>query len=199
MQKSCPNCLSSRTKKNGHVKSTGMQNRYCNDCKRNFSDDKKRKYIDEDTKEKIRQALIEKISLRGICKVFSASLKWLMLFLVKETNKLPAGLIFDEELANKINLERAKNKNIIFCEVDELCTYVGKKKKKNGSGLFLIVKPFRLLRFTSATEVKNLAKHSGKKSRRSIGINWSCLRTIYRHTSRLSLKNSISMLIKVVV
>ncbi len=67
-----------KTKKNGHARSSGKQNNYCNDCGRNFVDNPEKKYITEDAKKLIDRALLERVSLRGICRVFSVILKWLL-------------------------------------------------------------------------------------------------------------------------
>ena len=169
MKKICPECLSLNTKKNGHVGSTGKQNNYCKDCGRNFSDDASKKYISESMKDLIRKALLERASLRGICRIFSVSLKWLVSFFLKETNELPKDLRFDADLADKINMIRVKDESVIFCEADELCTYVGKKKKKVWLWLALDCETLQILAF-----------HIGDRSKKSCKKFWEKIPEKYR-------------------
>lgn len=72
----CPNCLGSNIVKNGHTH-YGRQNHKCKDCGRQFVFPNQH-YISESIKELIRKSLLERLSLRGICRVFEVSLTWLL-------------------------------------------------------------------------------------------------------------------------
>jgi len=185
MKKICPECCSLNTKKNGHVRSTGKQNNYCKDCGRNFSDSANKKYISKSTKEQVRRALLERASLRGICRIFSISLKWLVSFFIKETNKLPEDLNFNQDLAEKIHLEQLDDDTVIFCEADELCTYVGNKKKKVWLWIALDCETLQILAF----HVGDRSKKSCKKLWDKIPISYK--KKLYMFTDHLKSYKSV--------
>ncbi len=68
MEICCPACDSASIKKNGHIH-TGKQNHQCNKCGRQFVQNSTQKRISDREKELIRRLLLERISLRGICRV----------------------------------------------------------------------------------------------------------------------------------
>lgn len=130
MIKICPRCSSSAVKKNGHAKSSGKQNNYCNSCHRNFVDNPKKKYITEEIKTQIRKSFLERPSYRGICRIFDVSMSWLMNFFIKETDNMPSNLNFNEGLVHELN-ELDNNKDpVIYIQVDELCSHVKRRKDK---------------------------------------------------------------------
>ena len=74
----CPSCHSTNIKKNGHTY-YGKQNNRCNSCGCQFvlnNNHTKSKWL----KSLIKKALKERISLRGICRIFGVSLTWLQSF-----------------------------------------------------------------------------------------------------------------------
>ena len=77
----CPRCQSPKYKKNGHIHN-GKQNHYCH-CGRQFVDCSEQYLISEDTRALIERLLVERISLRGICRAVGITLKWLVGFLVQ--------------------------------------------------------------------------------------------------------------------
>jgi len=70
---SCPKCRSSNTRKNGHIHN-GKQNQRCKEYGRQFVEDSKQKLISLEDRERIRDLLLERISLCGICRSMKASL-----------------------------------------------------------------------------------------------------------------------------
>lgn len=68
-----------KNKKNGHTNS-GKQNHMCLSpgCTRQFVLNPTQKLISDDAKERIRLMLLERISLRGICRVMDVSMPWLL-------------------------------------------------------------------------------------------------------------------------
>ena len=64
----CPDCGTTKIKKNGHIHN-GKQNHYCKACGRQFVKNPQQKLISEEEKEQIRKLLLERIPLRGICRV----------------------------------------------------------------------------------------------------------------------------------
>jgi transposase-like protein len=87
----CPNCGSGQHKKNGHIHN-GKQNYRCLDCGRQFVADYAFKTVTEETRELIKKALLERNSLRGICRIFDVSLTWLLAFIAELYAVLPADL-----------------------------------------------------------------------------------------------------------
>jgi insertion element IS1 protein InsB len=62
----CPQCGLSHIKRNGYTH-FGKQNYRCKDCDRQFVEDSQR--IGEEVKDLIKVLLLERLSLRGICRV----------------------------------------------------------------------------------------------------------------------------------
>jgi transposase-like protein len=71
----CPQCGLSHIKRNGYTH-YGKQNYWCKDCDRQFVEDSQR--IGEELKDLIKVLLLERLSLRGICRVTGVSLTWLL-------------------------------------------------------------------------------------------------------------------------
>jgi insertion element IS1 protein InsB len=84
----CPQSQSPKYKKNGHIHN-GKQNHHCHDCGRQFVDCFEQYLIPEDTRALIERLLVERISLRGICRAMGVTLKWLLGFLVRCIAALP--------------------------------------------------------------------------------------------------------------
>jgi transposase-like protein len=84
----CPQCQSPKYKKNGHIHN-GKQNHQCHDCGRQFVDCFEQYRVSDATRALIERLLVERISLRGICRVVGVKLKWLLGFLVQCFGALP--------------------------------------------------------------------------------------------------------------
>ena len=84
----CPRCQSPKYKKNGHIHN-GKQNHHCHDCGRQFVQCFEQYLISEDNRGLIERLLVERISLRGICRAVGVKLKWLLGFLVQCVEALP--------------------------------------------------------------------------------------------------------------
>ena len=84
----CPQCQFPKYKKNGHIHN-GKQNHQCHDCGRQFVDYCEQYLVSEDTRTLIERLLMERISLRGICRAVGVGLKWLLDFLVQCFEALP--------------------------------------------------------------------------------------------------------------
>src|SRR5215211_9482305 len=85
----CPRCGLSHTKKNGHTHYR-KQNYRCKGCGRQFVRDSQR--VDEAARALVRRLLLERLSLRGICRVTGLSLTWLLQFIAALYERLPDGL-----------------------------------------------------------------------------------------------------------
>jgi len=84
----CPRCGSSHHKKNGHIH-TGKQNYRCQACGRQFVAEPTAKTVTEATRALIKKALLERNSLRGICRIFDVSLTWLLALITELYDALP--------------------------------------------------------------------------------------------------------------
>ena len=78
----CPRCQSPKYKKNGHIHN-GKQNHHCHDCGRQFVRCFEQYRIAEEKRTLIERLLLERISLRGICRAVGVKLKWLLGFLIQ--------------------------------------------------------------------------------------------------------------------
>lgn len=126
----CPRCSSYNIKKNGHAVS-GKQQYHCNNCGGGFVDNPSSNRISEDDKEKIKRELIERNSLRGICRVFLVSLTWLLNFAVDLYNNVPSDLGLKLPGGVKLDVQ------VIKAEADEIWSFVG--SKDNQAWIWLVL------------------------------------------------------------
>jgi hypothetical protein len=123
---SCPRCQFSHIKRNGHTY-YGKQNYQCLLCGRQFV--VREQTVSEDKQELIKSLLLERLSLRGICRVLKVSLAWLLDFVEQLYLTNPEDLNFACPVAADIQ---------IFClEADELWSFVGAKENKRWVWLVL--------------------------------------------------------------
>jgi len=123
---SCPRCQLSHIKRNDHTY-YGKQNYQCLLCARQLV--VKNETVSEDKRELIKSLLLERISLRGICRVLKVSLSWLLNFIERLYLETPEDLQFIEPRAAEIE---------IFClEADELWSFVARKENKRWIWLLL--------------------------------------------------------------
>ncbi len=147
----CPRCQLSHIKKNGHTYYR-KQNHQCLICGTQFvlRDEK----VTDQTKELIMSLLLERISLRGICRVAKVSLCWLLNFIEKLYQVIPEDLNFS--VPNDAAIE------ILSLEADEIWSFVGKKENKRW--IWLIIE---------RTSRQIVAVHIGDRSQVSADALWS--------------------------
>lgn len=122
----CPRCQLSHIKRNGHTY-YGKQNYQCKLCDRQFVI--KNETVSQEKRQLIKSLLLERISLRGICRVLKVSLAWLINFIEQLYLMTPADLQFACPSVAEIE---------IFClEADELWSFVGEKENKRWLWLVL--------------------------------------------------------------
>jgi len=85
----CPQCGLLHIKRNSYTH-YGKQNYRCKDCDRQFVEDSQ--HIGEEIKDLIKVLLLERLSLRGICRVTGVSLTWLLDFITDLYAALPDDL-----------------------------------------------------------------------------------------------------------
>jgi IS1 family transposase len=161
----CHHCLSTNIIKKGlTIKGKklgrGRQRYRCKDCKRTFVEGGLDWFVAESKKPLIDRLLLERISLRGLCRVMDISLRWLLVYIRKKYAELPEDLNFraDREIVEhgeKVYVQ------LIDCQADELWSYVSKKKN---------VKYIWVALHTATRQV--IAFHVGDRSRRSAQQLW---------------------------
>jgi insertion element IS1 protein InsB len=159
----CPECGSEENKKNGHIHN-GKQNHYCKSCGRQFVEGSKQKIISVEEREQIRKLLLERIPLRGVCRVMGVSLRWLLGFIATEYEQLP------DDLNYQANTET--DKLLIWSlesEVDEMWSFVGSKENKEWIWIAMDAKSRQIIAF-----------HVGDRSQESAKKLWELIPETYR-------------------
>ena len=81
--------------------------------------------ITEEQRAVIERLLLERISLRGICRVIGVGLRWLLYFMAERFTAAPEHLYVQSTAGNqRVLLHRLE------AEVDELWSFVGKKANR---------------------------------------------------------------------
>ena len=163
MKRRCPNCKRTRTKKNGHTHN-GKQNHYCKACGRQFVENSEQILISDAQRERIRKLLLERVPLRGICRVEGVSLRWLLGFIADLYQHLP------DDLNCQIRTQTAHL--LIYTlesEVDEMFSFVGNKDNKQWIWMAMDVKSRQIIAF-----------HVGDRSRQSAKALWKLIPESYR-------------------
>ncbi len=158
---SCPHCRLSHSKKNGHTH-YGKQNYQCKACRRQFVQNSQR--IEDETRSLVKRLLLERLSLRGICRVTGVSLTWLLQFIVEVYAQLPDDLGVASASPNRlVGLLRLE------AEVDELWSFVGNRANKQWVWLAF-----------DSTSRQVVAFHVGDRSRESARPLWRRIPRCYR-------------------
>lgn len=154
MQTCCPSCNSQVFVRNGFNRH-GDQNHRCLECKRQFVLNPQNKIISEATKGLVRRLLLERLSLRGICRAAQVSQAWLLTFIKHEYDQIPRDLNLRVPAESTgLVLERI--------EADELWSFVGTKKNQVWIWLAL-----------DATTRQIVAVHAGGRSEQDAKAFWA--------------------------
>lgn len=119
----CPNCHSTKIKKNGHTYYS-KQNHRCKCCGRQFVLDNINPKPESLIK-LIKKALKERLSLRVICRIFEVSLTWVQTFSHTLWENTPRNLGLSKLIAGRI-----KKLQVFGIQADGLWSFVQKKKRK---------------------------------------------------------------------
>src|SRR5512144_738130 len=95
----CPRCDETDYKKNGKAHH-GKQNYRCRRCGREFIQAVDREPVSQAQRDILQKLLLERLFLRGICRVVGVSLGWLLNYLVCLYEALPEPLQVTLEHAN---------------------------------------------------------------------------------------------------
>jgi insertion element IS1 protein InsB len=159
----CPRCKSPKYKKNGHIHN-GKQNHHCHDCGRQFVRCFEQYLIAEEKRTLIERLLLERISLRGICRAVGVKLKWLLGFLVQCVEALPDHLhVQPITCCGNVMIRRLE------VEADEMSSFVQKKTNKQWIWIGMDAKSRQVIAF-----------HVGNRSRRSAKRLWARIPEAYR-------------------
>ena len=159
----CPQCGSTTYKKNGHIHN-GKQNHQCQDCGRQFVRCFDQYHISDDKRALIERLLLERISLRGICRAVGVGLKWLLGFIVTCFEALPEHLYVQPITCNPDVLVQR-----LEVEADEMSSSVQKKANKQWIWLAMDAKSRQVIAF-----------HIGDRSRKSAKRLWAKIPLGYR-------------------
>ena len=129
MTLTCPQCKATTIKKNGNIHN-GKQKYECLACHKQFVDNPQHKQISDETRKRVQRALLERVSLEGICRIFDVSLPWLLGFMQETFEQLPDNL-------NASVIGENEEFTVVVLEADEMWSYVG--NKKNQQWLWLVM------------------------------------------------------------
>jgi insertion element IS1 protein InsB len=147
----CPQCQLSHIKKNGHTY-YGKQNHMCLDCGRQFVI--RDETVSSEKKKLIDRLLLERIPLRGICRVLKISPGWLQDYLRSLYRQIPEDLNFQLPADAEIEL--------LLLEADEIWSFVEKKENKRWIWLILERRTRQII-----------AVHIGDRSEQSAKALWA--------------------------
>lgn len=159
----CPECGSRRYKKNSHTHN-GKQNYQCKVCKREFVLNPKPIIISTEKRELVKKLLLERVSLRGICRAVGISMQWLLEFIAETYDQLP-----DHLNVRPIGDKKGVIIQSLECEADEVWSFVGDKSNKQWIWLAM-----------DATTRQIIAFHVGDRSRESDKQLWDNIPKAYR-------------------
>jgi IS1 family transposase len=119
----CPRCCSAKIVKNGATH-YGKQNHRCKECNRQFVLNNKHT-IRAEIRKLISKSLLERNSLRAICRIFDISLTWLQAFAQSLWSQVPKRLGLTKKMIKKV-----KKMQVFGLQADEMWSFVGKKACK---------------------------------------------------------------------
>jgi insertion element IS1 protein InsB len=163
VRNACPACGSTRFKKNGRTHN-GKQHHQCKACPRQFVQCSEQYLISDETQALIERLLLERLSLRGICRAVGVGLKWLLGFIVTCFRALPDHLYVQPITCNAdVMMQRLE------VEADEMASFVQKKANKQWLWLAMDTKTRQIIAF-----------HVGDHSRQSARRLWMKIPKAYR-------------------
>ena len=158
-----PKCGSRWYKRNGHIH-TGKQNYRCKRCGRAFVLNPDNTVITEEQRTLIERLLLERISLRGICRAMGIGLRWLLQFM---------GARF-QAASDHLNIRPPRQSGTVLlqrleAEMDELWSFVGTKQNRYWVWIAM-----------DATTRQVIAFHVGDRSGQSATALWEKIPLVYQ-------------------
>jgi len=159
----CLQCGSTQYKKNGYTH-TGKQNHKCKACGWAFVAIPENRLITTEQRTLVERLLLERISLRGICRTVGVGLKWLLHFMVERFAAAPDPLyVRPPQGTPAVILQQLK------AEVDELWSFVGTKANRHWVWIAM-----------DATARQVIAFYVGDRSGQSAEALWGKIPAAYR-------------------
>src|SRR5262245_33035001 len=141
-----------------------QQNHRCKACGRAFVLTPENHVVTEEQRALIERLLLERISLRGICRAVGVGLQWLLQFMVTRFQAVPEHLYVELPGGTPaVILQRLE------AELDELWSFVGKKANRQWLCIAM-----------DATTHQVIVFHVGDRSGRSAQALWEKLPALYR-------------------
>jgi len=169
IEERCPYCLDTNLRQKGWNKKRTKRRLRCLTCKKYITSGGKSWFINEEQIKLINALLLERLSLRGICRVVQVSLSWLLKYISK---------LYDEQ-SDDLNYRRNKDNRgqaslqLIDSELDEMWSFVGKKKNKQWIWIALDRKTRQVITF-----------HIGDRSKKSAQQLWDNLPNFYKENGQ---------------
>ena len=162
-REACPQCGSKQYKRNGRIH-TGKPNQKCKACGRAFVLVPENHLVTEGQRALIERLLLERISLRGICRAIGVGLRWLLCFMVERFTATPDHLYVQPTSgAQRVILYQLE------AEADELGSFVGKKANRQWVWIAMDAMTRQIIAF-----------HVGDRSRQSAKALWGKIPTGYQ-------------------
>jgi len=162
-REACPQCGSTWYKRNGHIH-TGKQNHRGKHCGRAFVLTPENSVITEEQRELVERLLLERISLRGICRAVGVGLQWLLQFMSARFQAAPEDLyVKPADGTPAVILQRLE------AELDELWSFVGKKANRQWVWIAM-----------DAATRQVIAFHVGERSSQSATALWEKIPAVYQ-------------------
>jgi len=120
----CPYCLGTNLRPKGWNSKRTKRRMKCGDCKRHLVSEGKSWFVGGPQIELVDALLLERISLRGICRVAKISLSWLMAYIGRLYGGLPQDLNYRMPERPDVELQ------LVDCEPDEMWSFVSKRENK---------------------------------------------------------------------
>jgi insertion element IS1 protein InsB len=162
-REACPQCGSTWYKRNGHIH-TGKQNHRCKHCSRAFVLNPENSVITAEQRTLVERLLLERISLRGICRAVGVGLQWLLQFMVERFQAAPEHLYVEPPRGMPAVIVQR-----LEAELDELWSFVGKKANRQWVWVAL-----------DATTRQVMAFHVGDRSGQSAQALWEKIPAVYQ-------------------
>ena len=134
----------------------------CKRCSKRYVEGGKDYFLDQDKIELIDRLLLERLSLRGICRAVKVSLCWLLSYIKRLYEKVPEDLHFKPML--KAQRERRKCYiRLVKSELDEMWSFVGKKDNKKWIWLAQCRETRQIIAFHIGSRGREAARKLWKK------------------------------------
>lgn len=162
----CPYCLGTNLRPKGWNRKRTKRRLKCQDCKRHITQNGKKWFVSEQEIEYIKSLLVERLSLRGICRVVKVSMTWLLKYMLKLYDSQPDDLNYRQPRKSKSFKVSSEGTilQLIDSELDEMWSFVQKKANKQWIWIALCRRTRQVIAF-----------HVGDRSRESAKVLWEKL------------------------